>query len=104
MYRQKIFVAVRNADGWNQLFEIYEELNALARSRGWAEGKCWTQSFGPFNEVLMELDYPDLATYEKQTNEFYADPEAMKLARRINECTVQGSGRNELWQMATPVS
>ena len=25
----------------------------------------WTQVVGPYNEVVVEVDYPDLATYEK---------------------------------------
>jgi hypothetical protein len=59
---------------------------------------------GSFNEIVLEADYPDLATFEQQTNAFYADAEAVGTMRGWRELVIQGTGYSELWAQAEPVS
>ena len=55
-------------------------LNVDAKKNGWPESRMMS-AFGPVNQLILESDYPDLASYEKQQNEFFASAEAMKTFR-----------------------
>ena len=50
----------------------------MAKERGWQQATVWTQTAGPLGELSLEIDYPDLATYERETAAYYADEEVMK--------------------------
>jgi hypothetical protein len=105
MYRERIHIKVASTEqsAWNGVISLHEEFNALARSRGWTEGVIWTQTFGPFGEIVIELEYDDLATYEREQKAMFADPEAAKLVERITEHLDPSFGGNELWQRAESV-
>lgn len=105
MYRERIHlrVAGSNMAAWNDVIALHQEANALARSKGWTEGTLWTQTFGPFGELVIEIDYDDLATYEREQKAMFADPEVAKLFERISELVDPAFGGNELWQRAEPI-
>ena len=103
MYRERTLLRV-TTEGWNPTIENFNRLNEIARQRGWQESTIWTQTFGPFGELLLETDYPDLATYETQTAAFYADEECMKLVLDTMQYRTGAAGHNEMWQRADPVS
>ena len=52
---------------------------------------------------MIEIDYPDLTTYQKQTAEFFADPECMNLTMEMMKYRA-GDGHNEMWQRADEVA
>ena len=41
-----------------------EELNAVARKKGWPEATVWTPVVGTGNAVVLEDEYADLASFE----------------------------------------
>ena len=84
--------------------EIGEELRALQRARGLREGALWVPTVGTGNQIIWEIEYPDLATFESETERFYSDAEIMKLVRRGSELIVQGTGRDELLQPAPHIA
>lgn len=84
------------ADFMNNL----EEVNAVARNRGWAEFAPWTPASGKANEVVLISDFPDFATYKQEEAASYADPEFMKAWRQGAQFVVQGSGVFELLEAA----
>jgi hypothetical protein len=102
MFRERSLINV-TAEGWNGAIETFNRLNAIARERGWQESTIWTQTFGPFGQLLIETDYPDLATYETQTGAFFADEECMRLTMESVKY-LAGPGHNEMWQRAAPVA
>lgn len=102
MYKQRIAFKV-TTQGWNEALTVASELNEIAAKRGWQQATVWTQTVGPLNELFFEVDYPDLATYERETNEFYSDPDVMALAVRLDAVTRE-SGYTELWQRAEAVA
>jgi hypothetical protein len=77
-------------------------LNEISRDRGWKESAAWGSAFGKFNELTLETEYPDLATYERETQAFYSDAEAMALWRQSSEHLVQGY--SELIESASQVA
>lgn len=84
--------------------ETAEEMNRLAVSKGLREYSLWTPTVGTGNQVIFEAEYPDLATFERDTRAFYKDADLMKLVRRLAEITVQSSSRDELIEPAPHVA
>ena len=60
----------------------------------------WTQVVGQFNEIVIETDYPDLSTYERESGAMMSDPATKKLFARFEEVTVTEKGYNELFMSA----
>lgn len=104
MIRARFHFKLKSGDSWNDFLQTATKLNEISRARGWVEFSFWTQVAGSFNEIVLEADYPDLATFEQQTNDFYADAEAVGTMRGWRDLVIQGTGYSELWAQAEPVS
>jgi hypothetical protein len=76
------------------------KLNELAREHGWAEATFWVWTAGTANELIAEVEYPDLATFQREGDEQASDTEWMKVIRSTVDFVVQGTGRSELLQTA----
>ena len=85
---------------FKEFLTIWEQMNELARSRGWAESTFWVPTVGTANEFILETDYPDLKTCQSEGDAFSADAEAMTLFRSTSEHVVEGSGHSELLEAA----
>ena len=97
MYRHRVYQQVIYGH-FNEFLKATEELNAIARKKGWPESTIWTPVVGTGNDVVLEEEYPDLATFEKVIRAFQADPESMKVFRGTAGIIVQGSGHDELYE------
>jgi hypothetical protein len=98
MYRERVILKPTR-EGWPEAIENARRLSELAELRGRQEATIWTQSFGPFNEIVIETDYPDLATYEREHAEASADEEARELrAEGRQYLRADAMGHNELWE------
>ena len=95
MYRFRNITQVKYGH-FKDYFELSTKLNELARERGWTEFTLLSPVAGVANEVIAEADFPDLATFEKESDAFQFDAEAMNLDRSFAEHIVQGSARSEL--------
>jgi hypothetical protein len=73
-----------------------EQLNEIARQRGWAEATFWVSVAGTANELIADVDFPDLATFEREGDAQSADAEWMRVIRGTVDFVVQGTGRSEL--------
>ncbi len=104
MYRVRNVVKV-TPEGWNGTIENVARINVVATQRGWQQATVWTQTFGPFGEIAIELEYPDLATYERETAAFFADGECMKLmVHGMRFRRPEDAGYNDIWQRAETVA
>ena len=99
MVRARFIVQVRYGH-FAEYLKAAEQLNAIARERKWAEARFWVAAAGPANELIAEVDYPDLATFEREGNAQSSDAGWMKVIRSTVDVVVQGSGRTELLQTA----
>src|SRR6201987_2899610 len=77
-----------------------ERLNEIGRQRGWAEATFWVYTAGTSNELIAEVDYPDLATFDREGEAQSSDAEWMNVIRSTADFVVQGTGRSELLQTA----
>jgi len=99
MYRVN-FVQEAKYGHFADLLRSCEELNEIARSRGWKEGRFWTPTAGRANELVVEFEYDTLADYQRETEAFYSDPECMKVLRQSSDYVVQGSARTRIYETA----
>jgi hypothetical protein len=95
MYRFRFSAQVRYGH-LAEYLKFAEQLNEIARARGWAEYTFWTPTVGSLNEFVAEAEYPDLATYQKQNDALQSDAEAMQVLVSSTEHIVEASGRTEL--------
>ena len=78
-----------------------DQLNEIARERGWAKATFWVATVGTANELIAEVDFPDLATFEREGEAQASDAEWMKVIRGTVDMVVQGTARSELFQTAS---
>jgi hypothetical protein len=99
MVRARFIVQVRYGH-FAEYLKALEQLNEIARVRGWAEATFWVSPAGTANELIAEVDFPDLATFEREGDAQSSDAEWMKVIRSTVDFVVQGTARNELLQTA----
>ena len=80
MVRARFIVQVRYGH-FAEYLKAAEKLNEVARARGWAEATFWVAAAGKANELIAEVEYPDLATFEREGAASSADAEWMKIIR-----------------------
>jgi len=100
MYRHRAYAQVIYGH-FNEFLKATEELNAIARKKGWPESTIWTPVVGTGNEAVLETDYPDLASFERINRAFQSDSESMKIYRGTAGLVVQGSVRDEIFEQVT---
>jgi hypothetical protein len=103
MYRMRQLFTLSNIDAWNEGMALVEEINKLCASKGWAQATVFTRTVGRFGEVCLEIEFPDLATMERENKEWMEEPGIGKLMRRINDIATEDPGYSELWEEAVPV-
>ncbi len=81
---------------FGEYLKTFKKLEEISRARGWAEARLLSPVAGAGNEIVIEWDYPDLATFQKEGESFLADDEAFQLFRSGAQHIVEGSLRNEL--------
>ena len=100
MIRERMHFTVKSAKDWDEALQLVEEANKINAGAGRAQALAWTQVTGPYNEIILETDYPDLASYEREYKAAMSDPELLKLFPRIEEITIADRGYNELFEAA----
>jgi hypothetical protein len=103
VYRQRI----RQQTLYGQFREYREIADAVIERRrelGLATATLWAPTFGVANEVVWEIDYPDLATFQRENDAFYSDADAMEHWRRLWQLVIQGSTQDELLEEAPRIA
>jgi hypothetical protein len=103
MYRQRIRQQILYGQ-FREYMQIAEEVVALRQKLGLAVPTLWAPAFGTANEVVWEIDYSDLATFQRENEAFYSDAEVMKHWRQLWQLAAQGSIQDELLQEAPRIA
>jgi hypothetical protein len=103
VYRQRISQEVLHGQ-FREYRQIADEVIARRKELGLAVPVLWAPTFGAANEVVWEIDYPDLASFERENDAFYADGQAMEQWRRLWQLVVQSSTNDELLQQAPRIA
>ena len=97
MVRARFIVQVRYGH-FAEYLKALEQLNEIARARGWVEGTFWVATAGTANELIAEVEYPDLVTFDREGQAQSSDADWMTVIRSTADMVVQGTGRSELLQ------
>jgi len=103
MYRQRIRQQILYGQ-FREYMTVAEELIAQRQKLGLSAATLWAPTFGTANEVIWEIDYADLAAFERENDAFYSDAEAMDQWRRLWQHTVQGSIHDEFLMEAPRIA
>src|SRR5712692_10464120 len=76
---------------FNDALKWARQMNADAKKNGWAESRLIVPGFGAVNQLIIETEYPDLATMDKEQTEFYGNAEAMATFRSGVELNAPGT-------------
>ena len=55
---------------FREALEIWKQIAALSVKRGWPKPTMWSPVVGQGNMMIVEIDYPDLATFDRVFQEF----------------------------------
>lgn len=103
MIRDCNHFTVRDLASWNEALSLVREIDELQAAAGRATSTTWTQLTGPYNEIIVETQYEDLAALERDLNATMSDADVLKKLSRLSEITVDGKGYNEIFVSADPV-
>lgn len=99
MVRARFIVQVRYGH-FAEYLKAAEQLNEIARARGYAESTFLVPTAATANEIIIEAEYPDLATFEREGEAQSSDAEWMTVMRSTIGFIVEGTARSELLQTA----
>jgi hypothetical protein len=99
MVRARITAQVRYGH-FAEYIKVTQQFNEIARARGWSEGTLWVPTVGTGNQAVIEVDYPDLATFEREGDAQASDSEWRDAIRSSIDHLVEGSVRIDLFQTA----
>jgi hypothetical protein len=99
MVRHRVIQTVRYGH-FREARDTVEELNRVCREKGLREATCWSPVAGTNNELIIEVEYPTLADFEREAAAFYADSDTMKVWRSAAQYIIEGTGRSELIESA----
>jgi hypothetical protein len=80
MVRQRFHMTV-TLGRFNDALKWVRAMNDDAKKNGWPESRVMTPGFGPVNQLIVEIEFADLAALDKQQNEFNSSAEAMATFR-----------------------
>ena len=103
MYQMRNTVTVRYGK-FREYHAAMEQLNEIARQRGWVEATLLVPVAGVDNQYVCQWEYATLADYERETESFYTDADAMKVFRGAADFVIEGSGRSELLESAPTIA
>ena len=103
MYQIRNTVTVRYGK-FRECHAAVEQLNEIARQRGWVEPKRFVPVAGVDNQYICQWEYETLADFERETESFYTDTEAMKVFRSAAEFVIEGTSTSELLQSAPAIA
>jgi hypothetical protein len=103
MYRHRMSQQVLYGQ-FREYMEAADEVVSRRQALGLSAPRLWAPVVGGGNEIVWDVDYADLATFERETAAFYGDADAMKHWRALWQLAVQGSTQDELLQEAPHIA
>ena len=87
----------RVQDGhFDEVWALCKKLNEINRAAGRSEFTFWKPMDGASNELIVESEHPDRATFQTEYDAFHADPDALDTDEKLQGRVVEDSERSEL--------
>jgi hypothetical protein len=96
-YRYRQIVTIKYGH-FGEYLATVKKLEAIAEKHGWSPSRVLVPTVGTSNEIIIENEYPDLATFQRENDEFYEDTEAFQTFRDGSQFVVEGSARTVLYE------
>jgi hypothetical protein len=101
-YRLRYLLKTKGTSAFIESVRLMERLNEISRANGITEGRIMTQSFGPFNQIAVDVDYPDLATYEQEAEAYFSLPEVLEVVGKLDDVSLETDpGETAMWEDIT---
>jgi hypothetical protein len=85
MYRERWHFHPKTYADWDKVLAVASEFEKLAATKGWAPGTFWSHTVGETpTEIIGEWDYPDMAAYQREYEE-YECPEMAEIFAKLDE-------------------
>jgi hypothetical protein len=98
-YRLQYTFKTKNAVAFDRTVQLLEQLQAISAEHGLAERRIMTQAFGPFNQLVVNVDYPDLASYERESELFFALREVQEVIEQLPAVLREADpGETAMWE------
>ena len=94
-YRVRQIVLVKYGH-FGEYLKTVKQLEEVVRKRGWAPGRVLVPTAGLNNQIIVETEYPDLASMQSEIDAFYGDTEAFEAFRAGAPFIVEGSSHTEI--------
>lgn len=95
MYRSRLYQVIKYGK-FREFKDLFDQINALCEQKGMTKSSGWVPAVGENNAFVMETDYPDLTTWEREGEQFFSDAEVMALWRQAAALIIEGTARDEL--------
>jgi hypothetical protein len=96
-YRVQQYATVKYGH-FGAYLKAVKDLEQVATKRGWSPTRVLVPTVGSNNVIVLENEYPDLATFQAENDAFYQDEEAFEIFRASAEHIIEGSARTELYE------
>jgi hypothetical protein len=101
MYRERWHFYPKTFAGWDEVLAVTAQYEKLAAAKGWAPGTFWSSTVGEVpTEIIGEWDYPDLATYQRESEE-YECPEMAEIFSKLDQVEKARPVHKELLEALT---
>ena len=101
MYRKRWHFYPKTFADWDKMLAVAGEYEKLAAVKGWAPGTFWSRTVGEVpTEIIGEWDYPDLATYQREYEE-YECPEMDEIFSKLDQVEETRPVQKELLEVQT---
>jgi hypothetical protein len=98
-YRLQHVFKTRNALAFDDAVQLLERLKTISGSQGFQERRTMTQAFGPVNQLMVNIDYPDLASYERESQSFFSLPEVREVVDQLTGLLRESDpGETTMWE------
>lgn len=102
MFRLEFHYQLRLGE-FKQFYAIYQDLQEIARKKGFRPTTLWGATVGNLNKVVMFTDYDTISAFSEETNAYQSDTEYMNRWRDMNK-HVDGYPYSELWESASEIA
>lgn len=89
---------------FREFAELTQQLIAVCEAKGWAKPRLLVPTAGQNNEAVLQIEYPDLATFQAENRAQFTDPDFMGPFRASAEYVYAQSSHVEIYEDAFTIA
>jgi hypothetical protein len=92
-----LFMATVKYGHYPAFLEALKEIIAYEKAKNLPPTRCWSPLAGASNQVILEVEWPTLADFERESNRLEWDEKHLRLRQKIGAEVIDGSGEDLIW-------